>query len=88
MPMNRATESAYNFFSRDAEAQEAVKQMIESGKPVVVISDWLKEYMEQVDTRTKIKIYKVLMMPVEDATDWDNLANYLVGDSLNVEYYY
>lgn len=88
MAMNKPTESAYEFFSRDTEAQEAVKQMIESGKPSAVIADWLEEYMNQVDTRTKIKIYKALMVPVEEATHWTNLANYLIGDHVNAEYYY
>ena len=88
MPMNKSTEAVYDFFSKDTEAYKAVKEMVESGKPTAVIANWLEEYISQLDTRTKVKIYKALMVSVEEATHWTNLANYLIGDHLNAEYYY
>lgn len=88
MAMNKPTELAYDFFSKDKEAQAAVKEMIASGKPCSVIAEWLEEYVSQIDTRTKVSIYKALMVPVEEATHWSDLAGYLMGDEMNVEYYY
>lgn len=86
--MNKPTEYAYDFFSKDKEAQRAVKEMVETGKPISVIAEWLEEYISQLDNQTKYDIYKTSMVPVEEATHWSNLANYLMGDCLNVEYYY
>ena len=80
MTMNKITENAYDFFYKDEEAQRALKEMLESGKPGRVISDQMREYVSQLNKFMLIAIYSRLEVDVLEATDWDELANRAICD--------
>jgi hypothetical protein len=81
---NKPTNKAYEFFAGDPQAAKAVEEMIASGKPTCIVAQWLKEYMDQLSIRDHIRIYNELMVPVVEATNWDEVANLLLCDAYNI----
>jgi hypothetical protein len=76
--MNKQTIEAYHFFTGDPEAAFMAEKMILSGKPPSIIGEWLEEYVTQLSVLDLIRIYKELLVPATEATDWTGLANRLM----------
>jgi hypothetical protein len=77
---NDSTQKAIEFFYRDDEAQKMLNELLESGKPARVIAETLHEYMSQLNRFELMAIYLRLMVPVLEATDWDEVANRALCD--------
>jgi len=76
--MNKQTIEAYHFFTGDPEAAFAAEAMLMSGKPPSIVAGWLEEYVLQLGVLDLLRIYKEMLVPATQATDWVNLANRLM----------
>lgn len=83
--MNKPTEKAYLFFAGDPQARLAVQDMLESGKPASIIAEWLEEYMRQLNAFELLKVYHEFLVPAIEATHWEDVANILVNDALDID---
>ena len=82
--MNKYTLKAYDFFVKDEEAADAIKELIDSGKPASAIAEHLEEYVAQLDLFLLMAIYHELKCTVVDATDWQEVAHLLLCDRYSV----
>jgi hypothetical protein len=82
--MNKYTLKAYDFFVRDEEAADAIKELVDSGKPSSVIAEHLEDYVSQLDLFLLMAIYHELKCTVVDATDWQDVAHLLLCDRYGV----
>ena len=83
MTMNKSTTETYEFFSGDPEAVAAVDEMVASGKPSSVVANWLEEYVLQLSILDLLRVYKQLLVPATQATNWEEVANMLLCDRLD-----
>lgn len=82
--MNKYTERAYDFFARDPEAKQAVKDMLIAMSYGPKLAENLEEYSKQLSRMEWLAIFRAIQIDVTDAVDWKEVAYMLIADEFNV----
>lgn len=82
--MNRASLKAYEYFVKHKITAELVAQYFKQGLPICDVAVMLKAYAETLSDEEKQEVYRQLYFTAIDATVWEDVANYMYGDLVQI----